>query len=583
MNYTYQFPQSPDETIDQLSRYPAEPDKSGQHNAGCLFVNRISEPWPHKYIKYVLMEWYIYRNENKLPSSPWDCPLPSCYAKLKNFRDVISHLEDCLKPNLRQYTCPDCHKTAQVPAAIESPGQKAMLKLTKSMDSIRDQFSPRSQPSSPGSSPTAASFSSNLSLTKANELASITSYCAEKPTCNPQDLGLSTKHEMIGSIKIDTQLRPPQLYDMCCELSGLTAATTSSYRSELPTPFSAHELPSASRFPHNMATPSESPWYELPGSDGPIGFPYAGITHSPSDGQHLQYGGFHHQSTCSDLQDQTMFHEGQPLLQEEHFLLEETANIQQHGANTEGMPGIHFNRDPNADYPDILQQFEHQIDDCFQSQRGSIFTNLHVGNIAGHQVLTPVTDLDSDFGAEFTSPTSPTSCANMSMAETLVASEGNPSPSSPNSTTTIDGQSSPSSPSSPSPHSCPKCKWSPDTTGGNRSPSKLRQAVEKHFKRNHMSQDHLCPACPQSFRNRPDNVKPHVKRKHPEVFMKLYGQKRKTAAAAAAQPQDQSWRPKDEGRAGSNIEAPVGKPAADKRSGRHARPPRGFARPEDQF
>lgn len=540
-------------------------------------MNRISEPWPRKYIKYVLMEWYIYRNEKDHPPGPWNCPLPSCNAYFETFRDVITHLEDCrcLKPNTRHYTCPDCHQIAQVPAAVESPGQKAMLKLTRSIESIRDQFSPRSQPSSPGSSPTAASFSSNLSLTQAKELASPTSHCAEKPTCNPQELGSSVKQNMMGSIKIDTQLRPPPMYELYCGLSGLTPATTSSYRSELPTPFSAHGLSSA--FPQTIVTPSDSTGFELPGSNGPNGFSYASPTHTPCDAQ--QFSGFHHHSTCADFQDHTMFQEGQPLLNEENFFSEDTANMQQDGANMQGiLPSFPFESNPDVDYPDMLQRFEHQLDDSFQwrNQRGSIFTGLHMGisqeRIPGPQVINLTTDFDADTAPDLTSPAS---CADMSMAETLVASEGNPSPTSPMSTTPIDGKSSSSS------LSCPECNWSPDTTERNRSPSKLQLAVAKHFKRNHQGQNHPCPACPQSFRNRPDNVKPHVKRKHPEVFKKIYGQKKKTVAAARAH--DQSWSPAGEGRACSNMEAPVGKTAVKKRNGKYARSPRGFARPEDQL
>lgn len=69
---------------------------------------------------------------------------------------------------------------------------------------------------------------------------------------------------------------------------------------------------------------------------------------------------------------------------------------------------------------------------------------------------------------------------------------------------------------------CPKCQWTPDCVTGFRA----RAAVDKHCKRNHLVQANPCPVCPQNFRNRPDNVKPHVERKHPEVFERLYGRPR---------------------------------------------------------
>ncbi|KAL2279981.1 hypothetical protein FJTKL_12957 [Diaporthe vaccinii] len=68
---------------------------------------------------------------------------------------------------------------------------------------------------------------------------------------------------------------------------------------------------------------------------------------------------------------------------------------------------------------------------------------------------------------------------------------------------------------------CGTCHWRPDM-GGKRTDKKLRLAVEKHVKRNHQSRDYQCSVCNQSFRNRPDNVKPHVARKHPGMLEKLY-------------------------------------------------------------
>lgn len=68
---------------------------------------------------------------------------------------------------------------------------------------------------------------------------------------------------------------------------------------------------------------------------------------------------------------------------------------------------------------------------------------------------------------------------------------------------------------------CEVCMWMPNTTVP-RSLKKLELAVQQHVKRNHQSRDYSCPICSQSFRNRPDNVKAHVFRKHPEAIASLY-------------------------------------------------------------
>lgn len=70
---------------------------------------------------------------------------------------------------------------------------------------------------------------------------------------------------------------------------------------------------------------------------------------------------------------------------------------------------------------------------------------------------------------------------------------------------------------------CDLCGWTPDRSTA-RSLKKLRLAVDKHLKRNHATRDYRCPVCGQTFRNRLDNVKPHVKRKHPQIFSQLYPQ-----------------------------------------------------------
>ncbi|KAJ0116788.1 hypothetical protein J7T55_009939 [Diaporthe amygdali] len=48
------------------------------------------------------------------------------------------------------------------------------------------------------------------------------------------------------------------------------------------------------------------------------------------------------------------------------------------------------------------------------------------------------------------------------------------------------------------------------------------QAIQTHVKRNHECEDYHCPISNKAFKNRPDNVEPHVARKHPEFLTSLY-------------------------------------------------------------
>lgn len=100
-----------------------------------------------------------------------------------------------------------------------------------------------------------------------------------------------------------------------------------------------------------------------------------------------------------------------------------------------------------------------------------------------------------------------------------------PDPFSPSSSDVTMVDSSTSENSSPAADSfipkCKFCQWEPDTSV-KRSLKRLAAAVEKHITRNHRSKNSECPICYQVFKNRPDNVKPHVARKHPEKLASLY-------------------------------------------------------------
>lgn len=68
---------------------------------------------------------------------------------------------------------------------------------------------------------------------------------------------------------------------------------------------------------------------------------------------------------------------------------------------------------------------------------------------------------------------------------------------------------------------CVVCTWKPDRPHvfSGRIVNQLKATVEKHVKRTH---SYRCPICHQNFINRPDNVKPHVARKHPVWLSFLY-------------------------------------------------------------
>lgn len=451
------------------------------------FRNRVSEPWPNKYLKYVLMEWYIFRIERNLLPATWDCPLPGCNQHFDTFRDVITHLEDCrhLKPTTRQYDCPGCHTRAQVPAASVSPGHKAMLKITKSLENIRGQLSPRSPSSSAGASPT-SSFSSDASLSQAMDQAEPMPFAAEKDANFPSqvpDLFIG-KSRNVPMEKINTQFPVAQPYELYSKEPCLSSTTTNSaYGTGFSSPFSA-QASSATSMSQHTVSPSEFSWIELPCPDGPNVFPPASNTQTSHDAQ--QFDGFPYQST--------------PFEVPQHAFSQDITNMQLDGANLEGaMSCMPLDSDTNVDFVG-MKELQGKVINCIEewTQHQSLFFDLPRELPQQHYINMHITAAPNPTH-DFISPT----YTDLSMSDTLMGSEG---------TSPTTNSQAPK---------CPDCEWGPDMTG-NRSLLKLRQAVEKHLKRNHRSENHQCPFCSQSFKNRPDNVKPHIRRKHPEEFSKLY-------------------------------------------------------------
>lgn len=68
---------------------------------------------------------------------------------------------------------------------------------------------------------------------------------------------------------------------------------------------------------------------------------------------------------------------------------------------------------------------------------------------------------------------------------------------------------------------CTICGWKPETLK-DRPIQKRKQAVQKHIKRNHKTENFTCEICKITIKKRRDNLKDHVKRKHPDRFPDLY-------------------------------------------------------------
>ena len=428
------------------------------------------------------MEYYIWLNKKKPSPGPpdnWKCLLPGCDGRFSTFDDAITHLDVCehLKATTRQYSCPCCQADVRVPPI--SHGNKIRLNFKKSLETILGRSS------SAGSSPVASPILDAGSSQERYQAA---------PMPNAPDLIKSSTHAPSSLVQhnrnvfidpIITQSLSEKIYVASSNDSFPSSTTTNSpYGSGFYSPDSAQGPSSASSMSQPALSPSQFSWLELPCRDDPNLFLCASNTQSPCNVQH--FGGFPYQSTSFEL----------PV----HAFSPDITNMQLDGENMEAMmtyPLLGSNTNINHD----------DVGNFFQEQGQWVHQESHMFvaelPVDLSQERYPILELASgaDISPDLLSPTS----TDISRADTLVGSEGNLSP------TTTDSQS----------FKCRECPWVPDMKG-NRSLMKLKQAVEKHFKRNHRSKDYHCPVCNQSFRNRPDNVKPHVVRKHPDMLAKLY-------------------------------------------------------------
>lgn len=522
------------------------------------FRERGFEPWPKKYLKYILMEWYIFLNEGQRLPGTWDCPLPSCDERNGTFAHVMIHLEVCqhLKTDTTQYTCPGCREDVEMPAhtcpgcqtSAQAPamghGKKAMLKIRRSLDNILGQSSLRARPSSAGSSPISPpppyaghsprelvqptscagpsqkkEMAQELSCagcyqeeelmqesscaspyqekemvqpisyagpSQEKELVQPILYSAVNTNCNARTPDSFIQHNRNVLVDpINTQCNPTPIEEPSTNQSCRSSTATNSSFGSGTYPrysiFSDTRASSATSSYQFAWSPSDLSSIEPSCLDGPIMSPWVDNTQPSCNVQH--FGALPFGSMLPELQ--------------EHAFLQDTTN----------MEGMIFPMDSHAhiNYSDVEKQF-----------RGE-FTGFPQDQWSQQDDLSSfMSDIPSNSPQEYCAALQLTSDANLAHDPSSPASTDATMVDTP----TTSAGSSPSTSDSPL-LECEICHWRPDM-GGKRTDKKLRLAVEKHVKRNHQSRDYQCIVCNQSFRNRPDNVKPHVARKHPGMLEKLY-------------------------------------------------------------
>lgn len=400
-----------------------------------------------------------------------------------------------------------------------------MLKIKSSFESLLGHCSPRVRPSSSGSS-SITPLPPSLGPSHEKDQDSPMSYTAIDPNLNARPPHLSSQRNrnvFIGPI--NTQCSPP-VYEACARkcCMGSTAADTS-YGIELCNMFAAQGASSA-------ASSSQVAWSataELPPSElscfGDMNVaPWANDTQPPCNSQH--FGALPFGSTLSEL----------------------PGNFFQDMTNIEGMipPSFPVDSHTTINYGDVEKEFPGDFPSLSQDQwaqqedLSSLMYELSDNSPQEYDSIMELAtnasladDVSSQASTDITMIDTPTT------VDTPATSVG-PSPTTSDSSSLLE---------------CQECKWKPDMKV-NRPFKKLRLAVEKHVKRNHQSRDYQCPLCDQVIKKRPDNVKQHVFKKHPEEFDELYPK-----VAAGAQQSGGGHTHGDKARAPA-----LGKPAARRRA-----------------
>lgn len=433
------------------------------------------------------MEWYIYLNERHCRPAAWGCPLLDCNEQCSTFPGLRTHLKEChyLKTNTRQYTCPSCQKNVRIPS--KGRGEKTMLKIRRSLDNILGNPSTSAQSSSPGSSlPSPLLFNASPSHERDQVLPLSHSYGSSE--VNAQPINLFGQHNRaFPMLPLDTQFSSASTYangPYSSNSCPSSTTTNSSFGSGPCSAFSSQGISSA------ISLPAQPTWcssnlqcIQTPIFNTSNLSPSVSTSQPPCNLQHLGDLRYGPTMPACELSDEN--------------LLQETAN-------TEGMASFLLgNSDTSTNYSQVERELQDEVrsflDQWTQQEEFSWETPESVINSqgAGGFALEVA-------GSAYPAPDSfSPSSSDVTMADSPPTSEDSP----PAAVSLIP--------------KCKFCQWEPDTSV-KRSLKKLAAAVEKHITRNHRSKDSQCPICYQVFKNRPDNVKPHVARKHPERLASLY-------------------------------------------------------------
>lgn len=372
-----------------------------------------------------------------------------------------------------------------------------MLKIKSSFESLLGHCSPRVRTSSAASSPTSP-LPPDLgpSHEKAQELD--VSYSAIDPNLNARTPNPFSQHNRnVSIVPIDTKYNPKPMYEACANQCCVSStATSSSYGSELCSIFSAQGASSAaSSSQYAWSATAELPPSELSCFGDTNVAPWTNDTQPTCNAQH--FGALPFASTLSELPASVFF---------------------QDVAKIEGIiPCFPIDSQTNINFNDVEQGLHGEFTNLPQDQWIQPEEVLIMPELPGNSPQEYCDIMGLAFSAGLTHDISSPASTDVTMVN---------SPMTADTPATSVGPSPPTSASSLL--ECQECQWRPDMKV-NRPFKKLRLAVEKHVKRNHQSRDYECPICHQVFKNRPDNVKQHVSKKHPEKVDELYPK------AAAAQ------------------------------------------------
>lgn len=413
------------------------------------------------------MLWYIARREQGPVADKWPCLVQFCNKEFENFQDMIGHLDNkCpqFKPSARQYTytCPACGQDIQV--SDIGYGKKTLGKIKKSIEDIWSHSNVLGRPLSATSSHTLATQVSPASVEDGPFEIYDQDFCLVSPKENSRNVPI---------YPINTKISPISTYgafpsDICP--SSLTSSSPS-----WSAPYSAISQcfsPGTSLLTQPTEPSSAvvlTPASNLGASNIPQCWSNTQLPHGLGQAASLNYDTHFADISADNL---NLIHAVTPMDDITPSLLMDSNGFQaQLQAELQGQ----F----QGDFQKLLHDY--------WSQRGEF-----------SQYSPMDSPKDDGFFMEVAGSDAPTS----------------PGPSS---STTSEAPLSPAHSSTPE---CKQCEWKPEA--GVRSMKRMKQAVQKHIKRNHESRDYKCPVCDQPFKNRPDNVKPHVFRKHRLLFDSIY-------------------------------------------------------------